>query len=298
MRRSAARTSQLANRAESVAIEIVRTQRGGGQGRVGSAERESLTHPAAGHDDPIAVERGHDLQQHDRATDHGVGTVGVQARDLRAPLHGLARQIVEDGLQPIGRELVAVQQAEGMLGPMHVDLRQVPNRPPDPDEDLAARQAVDVGGAERFAHVLPHAFQLRGRRRVVFEEPIAHPQRPELEHPRAVQAAVAEPRDLRAPTTDVERRAARDREVVDGADEAEVGLRVAVDDLERNPELPRALEQEVSVERVADGRGGDREDPIGTCPLRDGAEIPERLEGSFDRLRDRARLRYGARAPA
>ena len=76
----------------------------------------------------------------------------------------------------------------------------------------------------------------------------------------------------------------RDRQVVDGADEAEVGLRVAVDDLERNPELPRALEQEVSVERVADGRRGDREDPIGTCPLRDGAEIPERLEGSFDRL--------------
>ncbi len=71
---------------------------------------------------------------------------------------------------------------------------------------------------------------------------------------------------------------------MDGADEAEVGLRVAVDDLERNPELPRALEQEVSVERVADGRGGDREDPIGTCPLRDGAEIPERLEGSFDRF--------------
>ena len=70
-----------------------------------------------------------------------------------------------------------------------------------------------------------------------------------------------------------------------GADEAEVRFGVAVDDLQWNPELPCALEQEVAVERVADGRGGDREDPIGTCALRDGAEIPERLEGSFDRLR-------------
>ena len=138
---------------------------------------------------------------------------------------------------------------------------------------------------EGFADVLPQPLELRPGRRVVVEEPVAHPERSELERPRAVQATVVEPRDLRAPSADVERRTARDGQVVHGADEAEPGLGVAVDDLQRHPELSRALEQEVSVERVADGRGGDREDPIGARPFRDGAEVPEGFEGSFDRLR-------------
>ena len=61
-----------------------------------------------------------------------------------------------------------------------------------------------------------------------------------------LKTTIAEPRDLGAAAADVERRPARHREVVDRADEPESGLGVAVDDLERHPELPCALEQDVA----------------------------------------------------
>ena len=86
--------SHVANRADSVAIEMVRTQRAGGMDGVGTAERESLAHPAARHDHAVHAEGGHDLQHHGRSSDHGVGPVGVQAADLRALLHRLAREIL------------------------------------------------------------------------------------------------------------------------------------------------------------------------------------------------------------
>ena len=54
--RSAASMSHVANRAESVATEIVRTQRAGGMDASGSAERETFADPAARHDDPVDPE--------------------------------------------------------------------------------------------------------------------------------------------------------------------------------------------------------------------------------------------------
>ena len=138
--------------------------------------------------------------------------------------------------------------------------------------------------------------ELRAGRRVVVEVPVAHSERTELERPRLGQTSIAEPRDLRAATADVQRGPAGHGEIVHGADEPQSRLGVAVDDLQRHAELSCAVEQQSPVERVADRRRRDREDPVGAGAFGDGAEVPAGPRACVRWPRGRARRRHGALA--
>ena len=67
-----------------------------------------------------------------------------------------------------------------------------------------------------------------------------------------------EGRQLHAPAADVHRGAVYDRKVVHSAEEAEPGLEVAVDHLQRNPQRPSLLDEPLAVTRLSDRCGRNR----------------------------------------
>ena len=216
-RRSAPFASHVANRAESVATEIVRTQRGEEPPPRLSAQGQAFAHPAARNDDTVGAELPHHLEQHEGTSEYRVGPVGVQRRHLGATLHRARRQLVGELAQAVDRQRVPVQQPKRMFRAAHVDLRQVADRAADPDQVVAAIEASDPA-ASSSSETARRSLRICGAvGGSSLEEPIAHAERPQVERPGRSKATVLESRHLDAATADVDRRSRRHGEVMDRA---------------------------------------------------------------------------------
>ena len=107
----------------------------------------------------------------------------------------------------------------------------------------------------------------------------------ELHRPRALEPSVAEAHQLDAPAAHVHREPARHGEIVHRTEEAEPCLVVAVDHLERHPQVLRAPNELVPVRGVPHRGRRHRDHVRGPGSPRDRLEIAEGLQGAFDGFR-------------
>ena len=281
-RRSAGAGSQVANRAASVATEMVRTQ-----------DAEGMS-PG-----PAAIASPSRRPRLDTTTRFAptccrmpwitsAPPTMVSARSGFSPGTWARRFIVrgteildQRGQLPLLQE-VAVQERQGIVGTLHVHLGEVPHRAADPHQVLAAAQLRDAGVGERARDELAQRLQLVGLGRVRPQEPVAHAEGTELHGPRAFEPPVAEAHQLHAAAADVHGESAGDGQVVHGSEEPQARLVIAVDDLERHAQAVRAIDELGTVRRIAHGGRGHRDHPRRAGALRHGQEVPERLQGPFD----------------
>ena len=73
-----------------------------------------------------------------------------------------------------------------------------------------------------------------------------------------------------------------------GAEEAEPGLEVPVDHLQRNPQRPRLLDEPLAVTRLSDRCGRHRDHAVRARSISDRLEISQSLDRSVDRVRPEA----------
>ncbi len=140
----------VANRAASVATEMVRTHRG-----VGMTRRPRHPVPAPSRSPRLDTTSLRaptwcitpcttNAAAHDR-----VGAVRVEPRHLRAPLHRPAGQIFDQVVEAPLLQEVAVQQRQRVVGALQVHLREVADGAADPDEVLLGLELRDPCVVER-----------------------------------------------------------------------------------------------------------------------------------------------------
>ena len=241
MRRMARRWSQVENREASAATEPRRTWCTSGSGRLQLGECDPLAEPVPGHHQAVRPEGIHRRDHHERAAGDRVRAVGGE------PRHGAQRGAIAGG-EPRGEladlaalQDVAVDPRDRVRDRSHVDLGEVPHRPPGADHAAVVGKGRDARVAERLDHVVAEIGDLGRSRRVAAQELVGGDQRPQLEGPPAERAPAFEVGELEAPAADVDEVTGVDGETVDGPEKRVSGFLLAVDDLDRQARCrPRA----------------------------------------------------------
>ena len=179
---------------------------------------------------------------------------------------------------------MAVEDRHRVLAAIQVHLREVPDGAADPDQLLTAPELRDPGAVRASSTALlsyRSSFSDGGsvsrNRSLTRSEPSGS-----VHERTSWRSSNRDSSTL--PPADVHREAAPHRQVVDGAEEPEPRLVVAVDRLQRHAQPVRAGDQFLPVGGVADRRGRHRDDPLGARPLGHRHEVPEGLHRALDRV--------------
>jgi hypothetical protein len=144
------------------------------------------------------------MSNDDGPANDGVSAFGAEALECVATLLLDGCELLDDLRQAIARQVVSVQAADGIALRLTIDLGEIPQGSPCPDEGIASCQPLHAVLRQLMSHVIAESPNLLPGRWVGLQESFARTKRPERESHVRLAPATLESGHLDAAAAHVE----------------------------------------------------------------------------------------------
>src|SRR5206468_6819952 len=180
-----------------------------------------------------------------------------------APFFAGRRELIDDRLEPIDRQLVSVEPPDRIPPRLPIDLCQIAQRSTRADETVAGGQAAHTRPGQMAPDVVAKTLELFVSWRIGFEKLLAQPERSKWQAHLPAQTPAREFGDLHAAAADIEEQSVRNRQASHRTGETVASFGQTADRLDSNSQLSlHPFSEEAAVGGVAHRGGRHRNDPL------------------------------------